>query len=191
MRWYLHIKCHWSYPGGYIKSTQTQQNTSKREPWTELMEWTVCSAQKMRTPRRKTSRTVEAPKFVVRVAIALNTLRPRQNGRHFPDDIFKYIFLNENVWISIEISLNYVHKSPIKNKPALVQIMAWRRLGDKPLSKPIMVRLLTHICVTRPQWVKFNPRLGSKAVEALITFRSDVSIWNNHLAASRFCEILW
>ena len=27
----------------------------------------------------------------------LNTLRPRHNGRHFPDDIFKYIFLNENV----------------------------------------------------------------------------------------------
>ena len=33
----------------------------------------------------------------------LNTLRPRQNGRHFPDDIFKCIFLNENVWISIKI----------------------------------------------------------------------------------------
>ena len=27
----------------------------------------------------------------------LNTLRPRQNGHHFPDDIFKCIFLNENV----------------------------------------------------------------------------------------------
>ena len=35
----------------------------------------------------------------------VNTLRPRQNGRHFPDDIFKWIFLNENVWISIHISL--------------------------------------------------------------------------------------
>ena len=36
---------------------------------------------------------------------------------------------------------------------ALVQIMAWRRPGDKPLSEPMMVSLLTHICVTRPQWV--------------------------------------
>ena len=71
----------------------------------------------------------------------LNTLRPRQNGRHFPDDIFKYIFLNENVWISIAISLNYVHKSPP---------------GDKPLSEPMMARLLMHICVTRPQWVNQN-----------------------------------
>ena len=83
-----------------------------------------------------------------------NTLRPRQNGRHFPDDIFKCIFLNENVWISIKITLNLVPKGPISNISALVQIMAWRRPGDKPLSEPMMVSLLTHICVTRPQWVK-------------------------------------
>ena len=60
-------------------------------------------------------------------------------------------FLNENVRISIEISLKFGPKDPINNIPALVQIMAWRRPGDKPLSEPIMVRLLTHICVTRPQ----------------------------------------
>ena len=30
--------------------------------------------------------------------------------------------------------------------------MAWRWPGDKPLSDPMMVSLLTHICVTRPQW---------------------------------------
>ena len=83
----------------------------------------------------------------------VNALRPTQNGRQFPDNIFKYILLNENVWILIEISLNYVHKSPINNKPALVQIMAWCRPGDKPFSELMMVRLLTHICVTRPQCV--------------------------------------
>ena len=83
----------------------------------------------------------------------LNTLRPRQNGRHFADDIFKCIFLNENVWIPIKISLKFVPQGPINNIPALVQIMAWRRSGDKPLSEPMMVGLLTHICVTRPQWV--------------------------------------
>ena len=38
----------------------------------------------------------------------VNTLRPIQNGRYFPDDIFKRIFLNENVWISIKISLKFV-----------------------------------------------------------------------------------
>ena len=84
----------------------------------------------------------------------VNTLRPRQNGRHFADDIFNGIFLNENVWISIKFSLKFVPKGPINNIPALVQIMAWRRPGDKPLSGPMMVSLLTHICVTRPQRVK-------------------------------------
>ena len=62
-------------------------------------------------------------------------------------------FLKENVWIPTKISLKFVPKGPISNIPALVQIMAWRRSGDKPLSEPMMVSLLTHICVTRPQWV--------------------------------------
>ena len=85
-----------------------------------------------------------------------NTLRPRQNGRRFADDTFKRIFLNENVRISIKISLKFVPKGPINNIPVLVPIMAWRRSGDKPLSEPMMVSLLTHICVTRPQWVKMS-----------------------------------
>ena len=84
---------------------------------------------------------------------SFNTLRPRQNGRHFPDDIFKWIFLNENVWISINISLKFVPRGPINNIPTLVQVMAWRWPGDKPLSEPMMVSSTTHMCVTRPQWV--------------------------------------
>ena len=88
--------------------------------------------------------------------LVFNTLRPRQNGRHFPDDIYKCIFLNENVWISIKISLIFVPMGPINNIPAMVEIMAWRRSGDKPLSAPMLVRLLTHICVTRPQWVNWG-----------------------------------
>ena len=86
-------------------------------------------------------------------AYSFNTLRPRQNGRHFIDDIFKCIFLNENVWISIKISLKFVPKGPINNIPALVQILARRRPCDKPLSEAMIVKLPTHICVTWPQWV--------------------------------------
>ena len=89
----------------------------------------------------------------------VNTLRPRRNRRYFADDIFKCIFVNENVWISIKISLKFIPKGPINHYPSLVQIMAWRRPGDKPLSETMMVRLLTHICVTRPQWV--NQSLNS------------------------------
>ena len=87
-------------------------------------------------------------------SLGLNTLRPKQkNGRHFADDSLKCIFLNENVWIPNNIPLMFVPKGPINNNPGLVQVMAWRRPGDKPLSEPMLVRLPTHICVTRPQWV--------------------------------------
>ena len=81
------------------------------------------------------------------------TLRPRENCRHFTDNMFKCIFLSEDVWISIKVSLNSVNKGSINNIPALNPIMDWRRLGNKPLSEPMMVSLLTHICITRPHWV--------------------------------------
>ena len=88
---------------------------------------------------------------------SLNASPPGQNGRHFADDIFKCIFLNENARISLNISLKFIPKVRINNIPAFVQIMAWRQPGDKSLSEPMMVSLLTHICVTRPQWVNSSP----------------------------------
>ena len=48
------------------------------------------------------------------------------------DDTFKRIFVNANIRILIEISLKFIPKGPINNIPSLVQIMAWRRPGDKP-----------------------------------------------------------
>ena len=51
-------------------------------------------------------------------------------------------------------SLKFVPKGLINNIPILDQILSWRRPGNKPLSEPIMFSLLTHICVTRSQWVK-------------------------------------
>ena len=88
--------------------------------------------------------------------LCVNTLRPKENGHNFLDDILKCIFLNEKVWISIKISLKFVPKGPISNIPALVQIMAWHRPCDKPLSETMLTSLLTHICVTRPQWVNIR-----------------------------------
>ena len=79
---------------------------------------------------------------------SLNTLRPRQYSRHFPDDIFNFIFLNENVWILLQISLKFVPKVRINNIPALVQIMAWRRSSDRPLSHLMLVNLLTRHSVS-------------------------------------------
>ena len=85
-----------------------------------------------------------------------NSSPSRQNGRHFADDIFRCIFLNGNVSIWIKMSLNFVPKGSINNIPALVQIIAWHQIGDKPLSAPMLTRFtdsLTHICSTRGRWV--------------------------------------
>ena len=106
----------------------------------------------------------------------LNTLRPRQNGRRFTDDVFKCILLNESVWILLKNSLKFVPKVPINNIPALVQILAWRRSGDKPLSEPMMVSLLTHICVTRPQWVN-SPNVVKNLPET--PFQQYLWVWKN------------
>ena len=85
------------------------------------------------------------------ICFPFNTLRLRQNGRRFADDIFKCIFLKENDRIPIKISLKFVPRGQINKIPALIQIMAWRRPADKRLSEAMLASLLTHICVTRPQ----------------------------------------
>ena len=71
----------------------------------------------------------------------VNSSPPGLNGRHFPDDIFKCIFMNEKVCILIEISLKFVPKGPINNILALVQTIAWRWSGHKPLSEPMLIQL--------------------------------------------------
>ena len=60
----------------------------------------------------------------------------------FADDNFKCIFLNENEKIPIPFSLNFIPRSPIDDKPALVEVMAWRRKGDKPLPEPMLIQLI-------------------------------------------------
>ena len=50
----------------------------------------------------------------------VNSSLPGQNGRHFPDDIFRRIFVNEKFCVLIKISLKFVPKGPIENNPTLV-----------------------------------------------------------------------
>ena len=99
----------------------------------------------------------------------INTLRPRQNGRHFTDDISTCIFVNKSVWNLIKISLRFFAKGPINNMKALVQIKAWRRPGDKPLSEPMLVSLLTHKCITRPERVNPGVVASCLKVSLMIT----------------------
>ena len=78
------------------------------------------------------------------------TLKQKHNGRHFPDDTFKWIFLNENVWISIKISLKFVPRGPINNIPTLVQTrrqaIIWTNYG-------LVCWCIYASLDTRPQWV--------------------------------------
>ena len=83
----------------------------------------------------------------------LNTLRGRDKMAATSQTTFSSAFS----WMKIykfRLGLKFVPKDPINNIAALVQIIAWRRPGDQLLSEPMMASLLTHICVTRSQWVK-------------------------------------
>ena len=140
------VKFWWPWWGGWIDEIIAGVTSDVRELLTNPKDtnWFNVMAQ---------SSQVNFFRFM-RSHLSCNTLRPRQDGRYFADDVLKCIFLNENVWISLKIPLKFVRRGPINNIPALVQIMAWRRPGDKPLSEPMLVFVSTHICITQPQWVK-------------------------------------
>ena len=78
--------------------------------------------------------------FRVLCVKCLDSFSPGQNGCRFTDNIFKCIFMNENFCISIRISPKFAPKGPIDKKSALVQVMAWRRTGDKPLPEPMLTQ---------------------------------------------------
>ena len=75
-------------------------------------------------------------------------------GRDRTDVISQTIFwmyFLEGECMNFDINLEFVTKGPINNIPALVQIMAWRWPGDRPLCEPMMIRIPTLICVTLPR----------------------------------------
>ena len=57
----------------------------------------------------------------------------------FQDPILKWIFLNENIRILINISLKFVATDPINNIPSLFLIVACHLVSTKPLSQPMLV----------------------------------------------------
>ena len=75
-------------------------------------------------------------------SVLLTQFPPGQNGHRFADDIFWCIFVNEKFCILIEISLKFVPKGPTDNNLEFVQIMAWRRISDKPLSEPMLSQFI-------------------------------------------------
>ena len=95
----------------------------------------LCQRCALLNPTTKFEKVVE-----IKTAVSwLNTLRPRQNCRHFADVIFRSICFNETVQMSLNISLRFVPKVRFNNTPAVVQVMAWGWAGTKQLSEPVMV----------------------------------------------------
>ena len=65
--------------------------------------------------------------------LGFDSSSPGHNGHYLTDVIFICIFINEKFCIFIKISWKFVHKGLIDNNPALVQIIAWHWIGDKPI----------------------------------------------------------
>ena len=108
-----------------------------------------------------------APNFI-------NSSVPEQNVRHFADGIFRCIFMNEKFFILIKISLKSVPNGPNNNNSALVKIMAWRRIGDKPLSEPMWTRLIDAYIIKFPDFrlyraIYHEPHLDAFDVNVLVT----------------------
>ena len=90
-------------------------------------------------------------------------------------------------WLRFHLSLS---RGPINNIPALVQIMAWCRPSGKPLYEPMMVYLLTHICVTRPQWVNIL-RLKLHVSFKCVLLKTCILHEDGGLASNRRQVIIW
>ena len=83
----------------------------------------------------KTGTTKELPS-----CLRVDSSPSGQHGHHFTDDIIRCIFMNETFGIFIQFSLKSVPKGPIDNKAALIWVMAWHQIGNKPLPELMLTQ---------------------------------------------------
>ena len=91
----------------------------------------------------------------------------------WPDDIFKCIFFDENVWIPIEVSLKFVPKGPVNNYPSIGSDSGLAGPGNKPLSEPMMVNYLT-------QWVKTSSNIVIQWHWSVL-LHHNVTLWTSRI----------
>ena len=103
-----------------------------------------------------------------------NSSLHEQNGCHFPDDIFRCIFANEKLCISIQISLKFIPKGTIDNKSALVQVMAWHPTGDNALPEPMLTQFIDTYMWHQEEmsWYKL---WGLAIIAILLSFNIDLN----------------
>ena len=114
-----------------------------------------------------------------RTFLTLTQLPLDKMAANLADDIFRCIFMNEKFCILIEISLKFVPKGPFNNNPALVQLMAWRQIGNKPLFEPMLTRFTdAYICGTRGRWVNtLRPEQNDKLQAFGVSSRQVFVFW--------------
>ena len=135
---------------------------------------------------------VRARGYVIR----LNSSPPGQNGRHFADDVFKRIFLNENIWISNKISLEYVHWGLNYNMSALVQILAWRQAIIWTNADPVHRRVYTALGREELKQERlvyiYHERLWWRIKCGIIGFSNGlVPIWSQPIISSKLACRQW
>ena len=98
----------------------------------------------------------------------------------FAENSFKYIFFNENFWISFVIIQKFIPNSQVDNRAALVQVLACCQTGNKPLPEPMLLRIslsLTLYDIDRPQWVNHLPTWKEKQISLNILYDFDAFMW--------------
>ena len=114
--------------------------TDDKSTLAQLMAW--CCQTTMHYPSQSWPRSM-SPYGVIRPqwVKGIHALPGHNVLTHHPLDII-YFQMNFHEWKVLYFDNNFTdvcsYKSPIDNNPALAQIMAWRRIGDKPLSEPVL-----------------------------------------------------
>ena len=86
------------------------------------------------------------------------------------------IFLNENCSILIKISLKFLHDDLIYNKSALIQVMAWRHTGYRPLPEQCLpfyiINEVGHLTTSVDHLAEFcqNYHLAAICTQLLVKF---------------------
>ena len=78
--------------------------------------------------------------------LVINSSTPGQNDRHFPNDIFSCIFVNEKLCILFKNALKFLPYGSINNNQALAWIIALRRIGHMTLFEPMLARYTDAKC---------------------------------------------
>ena len=92
---------------------------------------------------------------------SFNTLRLE----HFAEDIISCIFLNANVWILNDISLESVSVGLIGDQSVWIWRVAWYRAGASHYPNQWWPNASTHTHATRHKWTAFSPTKSFKSYQ--------------------------